>query len=149
MKSVVSESFGSSGKGKMAAVGETALDLQVEDGARFLILQTLLAAYTLIGALGLLPPLNLTQSFTPPDPPPSMVLEQRKGVCFWYTFFAKSKSVQGQIYSSHASPPAHEKLFMQGCRIVPAFSLRTQSGNMNWRVQDSLSPFNYVHPLKA
>lgn len=109
------------------------------DGARFLILQTLLAAYRLIGALGLLPPLNLTQSFIPPDPPPSMVLEQRKGVCFWYTFFAKSKSVQGQIYSSHASPPAHEKLFMQGCRIVPAFSLRTQSGNMNWRVQDSFS----------
>lgn len=34
MKSVVSESFGSSGKGKMAAVGETALDLQVEDGQR-------------------------------------------------------------------------------------------------------------------
>lgn len=76
---------------------------------------------------------------------PHMVLEQRQGVYISDThFFAKSKYAQGQIYSSHASPPVHERLFMYRCGIVPAFSLRRQSGNMNWRVQDSFSLYSIM-----
>ena len=86
------------------------------------------ACDVLIAALGLLPLLNLTQSpLTSPDPSQSHDFGTKtKCLCFWYTRFSKSESVQGCISPPHTSLPTREKLLMHRCRMVPAFSLRAQ-----------------------
>lgn len=86
-------------------------------------------------------PLQLTQCpLASSDLPCHIVLEQNQDTYIYGThFLAKSKFVQGQIYPLCTSPPIHEKLFMDTWRIVPTLSLRGQTGNRKWRMQECFS----------
>lgn len=96
------------------------------------------------------PPFHLTQCpLTSLDLPCHMVLESSQDTYICGThFLAKSKCVQGQIYPLCTSLPIHKKLFMDTWRMVPTFSLRAQTGNRKWRMQESFALHSVMLTLR-